>query len=455
MGFRFRKSFGAGPFRVNLSKSGIGYSVGGKGFRFTKKAGGGTRTTASIPGTGISYVTDSKKSSKKTTRPSNNSSQKDRKVNTDFWLGLGIWLLYVAFLAWVLFEMIPQPRSVWIVISILLALPIPRLQTWITKVFRIKGFWKAVLSVACFLFGGLMHNNLIHVLIIVALATVGIILFKRQQEVEEDATIEPLIPQPAEEPRMLDNSIPITKADESEPIELQISDTKRKLELMIEAFESELNSIPRVDITLSEPVQKHYLKDMPSYDFSNITRTTRLDSIFPLVFLDVETTGFAPSKEDIVEVSAIKFDYGMVPVSCFTTLCKPRKPIPAAASAVNHITDDMVADAPEFRQIAPALTEFLSGCHLCGHNLDFDLRFIFAHGAELPEGTRFYDTLDLAQLTIKKADIDNYKLETLCFYYGVWRRNAHRSLSDCLATAKVFTYIVNDKTSRRLDDVSE
>lgn len=59
MGFRFRKSFGAGPFRVNLSKSGIGYSVGTKGIRYTKKAVGGTRTTASIPGTGISYVKES------------------------------------------------------------------------------------------------------------------------------------------------------------------------------------------------------------------------------------------------------------------------------------------------------------------------------------------------------------------------------------------------------------
>lgn len=59
MGFRFRKSFKAGPFRVNLSKSGVGYSVGTKGFRYTKKAGGGTRTTASIPGTGISYVQES------------------------------------------------------------------------------------------------------------------------------------------------------------------------------------------------------------------------------------------------------------------------------------------------------------------------------------------------------------------------------------------------------------
>ena len=61
MGLKFRKSVKMGPVRVNLSKSGVGYSVGGKGFRVTKKAGGGTRTTASIPGTGISYTTDSKK----------------------------------------------------------------------------------------------------------------------------------------------------------------------------------------------------------------------------------------------------------------------------------------------------------------------------------------------------------------------------------------------------------
>lgn len=58
MGLRFRKSMNFGPFRVNFSKSGVGYSVGGKGFRYTKKANGGTRTTVSIPGTGVSYVKD-------------------------------------------------------------------------------------------------------------------------------------------------------------------------------------------------------------------------------------------------------------------------------------------------------------------------------------------------------------------------------------------------------------
>ena len=75
MGFRFRKSVNLGPLRVNFSKSGIGYSVGGKGFRATKKAGGGFRTTASIPGTGISYVRDysssgKQKSSGKSSPPS-------------------------------------------------------------------------------------------------------------------------------------------------------------------------------------------------------------------------------------------------------------------------------------------------------------------------------------------------------------------------------------------------
>ena len=56
MGFRFRKSLNLGPLRINFSKSGIGYSVGNKFARVTKKTNGGVRTTATIPGTGISHV---------------------------------------------------------------------------------------------------------------------------------------------------------------------------------------------------------------------------------------------------------------------------------------------------------------------------------------------------------------------------------------------------------------
>lgn len=59
MGFRLRKSINLGHgVRVNLSKSGIGYSVGVPGLRITKTAKGHVRTTASVPGTGISYVSE-------------------------------------------------------------------------------------------------------------------------------------------------------------------------------------------------------------------------------------------------------------------------------------------------------------------------------------------------------------------------------------------------------------
>lgn len=66
MGLRFRKSIRlGGGFNINLSKSGIGYSWGTKGYRISKKSSGGTRQTVSVPGTGISYVKDSKHSKQK------------------------------------------------------------------------------------------------------------------------------------------------------------------------------------------------------------------------------------------------------------------------------------------------------------------------------------------------------------------------------------------------------
>ena len=55
MGFFYRKSVNVGPFRINLSSSGVGYSVGGKGFRVGTSSSGRRYTSFSIPGTGIGY----------------------------------------------------------------------------------------------------------------------------------------------------------------------------------------------------------------------------------------------------------------------------------------------------------------------------------------------------------------------------------------------------------------
>jgi hypothetical protein len=63
MGWSYRKSVNLGPFRVNLSKSGVGYSVGGAGFRTGKSARGRRYSSFSVPGTGLRYTTGSQSGS--------------------------------------------------------------------------------------------------------------------------------------------------------------------------------------------------------------------------------------------------------------------------------------------------------------------------------------------------------------------------------------------------------
>ena len=88
MGFRLRKSFGKGPFRINISKSGIGYSIGVKGARITKTAKGTKRTTLSVPGTGLSYVSETSGRRKRNRKSSSTTTpipvpKSDNNTNTN------------------------------------------------------------------------------------------------------------------------------------------------------------------------------------------------------------------------------------------------------------------------------------------------------------------------------------------------------------------------------------
>lgn len=89
MGIRYRKSVNVGPFRVNASKTGFGWSVGGPGGRYTKMANGRTRVTASVPGTGISWVKETKK------QPIEPEIDEELRGWPLFWKDLGKFLLGV------------------------------------------------------------------------------------------------------------------------------------------------------------------------------------------------------------------------------------------------------------------------------------------------------------------------------------------------------------------------
>ena len=93
MGFTYRKSISLGPFRVNLSKSGVGYSVGGKGFRTGVGANGKRYTTFNIPGTGIGYKVD-----KNTVESAKGClGMVVGLIGLSGLLGAGVWLLILAF----------------------------------------------------------------------------------------------------------------------------------------------------------------------------------------------------------------------------------------------------------------------------------------------------------------------------------------------------------------------
>ena len=208
-------------------------------------------------------------------------------------------------------------------------------------------------------------------------------------------------------------------------------------------FAAALDAIPRIEVQRGEDFatrrkEKYYPK------LSNITSRTDVQKLFPLVVLDVETTGLKPANNDIIEVSAIKYASPFVPESCFTSLCKPRRPIPAEATAINHITDNMVTNAPDFSEIAANLSEYIRDCNIVGQNVEFDTDFLYASGVDLPE-TRYFDTCQLARYVDK--DLPNYKLETLLNSYGIVRDTAHRSLSDAYATGLLFEKLVQEKRS--------
>ena len=96
-----------------------------------------------------------------------------------------------------------------------------------------------------------------------------------------------------------------------------------------------------------------------------------------VVFLDLETTGASADRDRITEVGLIEVVDGEY-VDEWSTLLNPCKPIPAGIAALTGITDEMVAQAPRFADIAPELQRRLEGRLLIAHNARFDYHFLRA-----------------------------------------------------------------------------
>jgi DNA polymerase-3 subunit epsilon len=159
------------------------------------------------------------------------------------------------------------------------------------------------------------------------------------------------------------------------------------------------------------------------------------------IAFDLETTGIQPKTDAILEIGAVRFVNG-APAETFCTLINPGRPIPPEASAVNGITDEMVADKPGIEAVLTELAGFCGDLPLVAHNAPFDFKFLLAavekHRARAPKGV-VLDTCALARIVF--PGMFNYKLGTLVRHFGFPNGTFHRAEEDSVYCGRLFIRI--------------
>lgn len=162
--------------------------------------------------------------------------------------------------------------------------------------------------------------------------------------------------------------------------------------------------------------------------------------------IDIETCGgkFEFRKGRITEICILKHD-GLSVIDKFTTLVNPECNISPYFAGLTGITNDMVADAPRFHEIAAKILEMTEGCIFVAHNVGFDYGFIKEEFNSL--GYKYKrDTLCTVRLSRKLLPGRiSYSLGHLCASLGIEIFGRHRAEGDAVATAVLFDLLIQLK----------
>ena len=156
----------------------------------------------------------------------------------------------------------------------------------------------------------------------------------------------------------------------------------------------------------------------------------------PLAVVDVETTGFTPGPDRLVEVAVVRVEPSGVIVDEWTSLVHPGRDV--GPTWVHGITDGMVADAPSFADVAAEVLERFEGAVVVAHNAPFDGGFLaheFAAAGIVAPPLPAACTLQVARWS--NLDLPNYKLATCCEAFGLTNAGAHSALGDARVTAEL------------------
>ncbi|MBE5853049.1 MAG: PolC-type DNA polymerase III [Lachnospiraceae bacterium] len=172
------------------------------------------------------------------------------------------------------------------------------------------------------------------------------------------------------------------------------------------------------------------------------------------VVFDIETTGFSPIKEHIIEIGAVKVENGVI-VDRFSRFVNPQMPIPFRIEQLTGIRDDMVADADIIDVVLPEFLEFCGDCVLVAHNAEFDMSFIKekAEKLQIKKEFTYVDTMGIARLLLTEQA--KHTLDAVAKTLKISLENHHRAVDDAECTAEIFTRFIEMLEERGIKTLKE
>lgn len=172
--------------------------------------------------------------------------------------------------------------------------------------------------------------------------------------------------------------------------------------------------------------------------------------------IDLETTGFDPQYDEILEIGALKYRYGNIIDKFHSYVALEDKELYLEEdnyplNVHENITVGMLRDAPEIKDVLIDLLTFIGNDALVAHNANFDINFIYDKAynyLDLYFDNDFIDTLRLARRLF--PDLKNHKLATLCKEFNLCSPD-HRSISDCYTTLEFYNLCKNKCIEENID----
>lgn len=173
------------------------------------------------------------------------------------------------------------------------------------------------------------------------------------------------------------------------------------------------------------------------------------------VVVDLETTGLDPRTEHIIEIGAVKM-IGDLPIATFEQLINPNKVIPPKVTKLTGITNTQVHKVPDIKDVLPVFADFARDSVLVVHNAPFDIQFLnkAARSIGIKQfRNKCFDTKLISQKL--KPLLGFYRLANLAEHFHVPYNPCHRALPDALATAGIFSNLIELMKQEGLNTVDE